>query len=70
MYKYKIGDKVFVKKNNNYFGRTGLITDRSRFMDDEECIICTYRIEIVGFNNIGLWFREEELSPVPHIYPR
>ena len=64
--KYKIGDKVRVRKDlepGNFYGRTYYASTMGKFKA-MECIVTDIRDGLYDINNSGYWFSDEMLEPV------
>ena len=64
--KYKIGDKVRVKKDlvvNNEYNGVAYISSMDEFKD-EKCVITNIRNQCYQINNFGYWWSEEMFESI------
>ena len=64
--KYKVGDKVRVRKDlesGNFYGKTYYTSDMDKFKDTE-CVVTEIYDGVYNINDSTYWFSEEMLEPV------
>ena len=64
--KYKVGDKVRVRKDlvpGNKYGDVTYVSNMNKFKN-EECVITSTDNEVYCINGLGYWWTDEMLEPV------
>ena len=67
--KYKVGDKVRVRKDlvaGNFYGRIYYVSDMNKFKA-MECVVTNIYDGTYNINNSDIWFSDEMLEPVDNL---